>query len=313
LNNDGKLDVAMIIPQDSFGTVYIGTALGNGNGTFQAARQQSGSSVLESAYLISHDIDLADADGDGDIDVLVTNDASNDVSLFLNTGDGSVLPHQRYGIGYSPLWSCIADFTGDGVADVASVYSLPPSGSQNVISVLRGLSATPPATVVARKMHGTAGPFDIALPLVGPRGVESRSGGPDREHQIVFTFPGPVTFSDVTVTPQGNGTASLARPPSVSADGKQVSLDLTNVSNAQTLTVTLSGVNGSGIVTVPVGILLGDTNATGGVNAGDALQTRNRSGHTADPNNFRSDVNHDGQINSGDSLVVRANSGASLP
>ena len=46
-SSDGLLDVGMILQQDAFGTELIATALGNGNGTFQAVRTQTGSSVLE--------------------------------------------------------------------------------------------------------------------------------------------------------------------------------------------------------------------------------------------------------------------------
>ncbi len=62
-----------------------------------------------------------------------------------------------------------------------------------------------------------------------------------------------------------------------------------------------------------MGVLVGDTNGDRSVNAGDALQTRNRSGQTTDATNFRSDVNTDGFVNSGDTTVVRARSGSSLP
>ena len=58
-----------------------------------------------------------------------------------------------------------------------------------------------------------------------------------------------------------------------------------------------------------MGVLVGDTNGDRFVNAGDALQTRNRSGQATDATNFRSDVNTDGFVNSGDTLIVRANSG----
>jgi hypothetical protein len=60
-------------------------------------------------------------------------------------------------------------------------------------------------------------------------------------------------------------------------------------------------------------MLIGDTNGDRTVNAGDALQTRSRSGQAAAAANFRNDVNADGVINSGDSLSVRRRSGASLP
>lgn len=79
------------------------------------------------------------------------------------------------------------------------------------------------------------------------------------------------------------------------------------------MTVTLSGVNNAGDVNAPMSVLLGDSNGDGLVNAGDALQTRNRSGQATDTTNFRSDVNADGFVNSGDTLVVRANSGSGLP
>ncbi len=62
-----------------------------------------------------------------------------------------------------------------------------------------------------------------------------------------------------------------------------------------------------------MGVLVGDTNGDGFVNAGDALQTRNRSGQATDATNFRSDVNVDGFVNSGDTTVVRARSGTALP
>ena len=69
----------------------------------------------------------------------------------------------------------------------------------------------------------------------------------------------------------------------------------------------------AGNVVIPMGILRGDTNGDRFVNAGDALQTRNRAGQAADATNFRSDVNTDGIVNSGDTAIVRAGSGNSLP
>ena len=48
------------------------------------------------------------------------------------------------------------------------------------------------------------------------------------------------------------------------------------------------------------------------VNAGDALQTRNRSGQATNATNFRSDVSLDGIVNSGDTTIVRSKSGNSV-
>ncbi len=103
--------------------------------------------------------------------------------------------------------------------------------------------------------------------------------------------------------PTGNGTDFIT-------------LELAGVTNEQRLAVTLSGVNygtNTGEVAIRMGVLLGDSNGDGTVNAGDVLQTRSRSGQVIDSTNFRSDVNTDGFVNSGDTLVVRSRSGTSLP
>ena len=95
-----------------------------------------------------------------------------------------------------------------------------------------------------------------------------------------------------------------------------MTVNLTAVANAQEASVILLDVDDGTTVetlSVPMGILVGDTNADGFVNAGDALQTRGRSGQTTDATNFRSDVNGDGFVNSGDTTAVRARSGTSLP
>jgi hypothetical protein len=102
----------------------------------------------------------------------------------------------------------------------------------------------------------------------------------------------------------------------VTVNGAAVTIPLTAVANAQTIKVTLRGVN-SGTTTrdlvIPLSVLVGDTNGDRVANAGDALQTRNRSGQQADASNFRSDVNADGFVNAGDTTAVRARSGTALP
>src|SRR5262249_11655275 len=139
-NGDGNLDVATIVPQNSFGTIFIALALGNGDGTFGPARFYPGASGLESAFRISWEIHAADVDRDGKVDVVVSNDASNDMSVFLGNGDGTLQPHQRYGIGYSPRFFAVADFTGDGVPDIAADIGLPFNGLNSAVALLPGLT-----------------------------------------------------------------------------------------------------------------------------------------------------------------------------
>jgi hypothetical protein len=95
-----------------------------------------------------------------------------------------------------------------------------------------------------------------------------------------------------------------------------VTVNLTGVSNAQRIVVTLFGVSdGTNMsnVAIPMGVLLGDTNGNGSVNAGDAAQTKSQSGVAVTAANFREDVNANGSINAGDVALVTSKSGTSLP
>lgn len=167
-----------------------------------------------------------------------------------------------------------------------------------------------PTQVVSRKVHGGAGTFDIDLPLTGSTGIECRSGGPTNDYQIVFTFPGSVTFKNAAVT-SGTGTVR-----NTSGSGTTtVTVNLTGVTNAQTISVTLQGASdgtSTGDVAVPMGLLVGDTNWNGNVNASDVSQTKSRIGQAVDSTTFRSDVNVNGSINAGDISQIKANLGTAL-
>ncbi|MEP6821275.1 MAG: hypothetical protein ABI946_02890 [Chthoniobacterales bacterium] len=165
---------------------------------------------------------------------------------------------------------------------------------------------------VSRKTHGAAGTFDIDLPLAGTPGVECRNNG-SNTHQVILRFGGPITFNSASVTPSVSGTATLA---STSTNGNEVTVNLTNVSNAQTIMMNLQGatINGSTAnLSVPMGILVGDTVENGVVNSTDVSQAKSFSGQTTTGANFRNDVTVNGVINSSDIGLIKANSGTSLP
>ena len=167
-----------------------------------------------------------------------------------------------------------------------------------------------PVGAVSRKTHGSAGTFDIDLPITGTPGIEDRTGP---NHTVVVTFSVPVTVSTVTVTPGPGGTASSG---GFSVNNSEVIINLTNVSNAQTLTINLVGVSGggnSGNVSIPMSVLAGDTNGDGFVNSADISQTKSQSGQSVGLTNFREDVNIDGFVNSADISLVKSKSGTALP
>ncbi|MEP6955959.1 MAG: dockerin type I domain-containing protein, partial [Chthoniobacterales bacterium] len=147
----------------------------------------------------------------------------------------------------------------------------------------------------------------------GNVGIEPRRGGGSGDQQIVVNFAGPVSAAAGNVVSVTSGTGVVS---SVSYSGTQATINLTGVTNAQRLTVTLSNVSdgtNTGGVSIPMGVLLGDVSGDGLTNGGDALQTRARSGQTTDGMNYRFDVNTDGIVSGGDTLIVRGQSGNFLP
>ncbi|MEO5720519.1 MAG: hypothetical protein ABIR71_03485 [Chthoniobacterales bacterium] len=190
------------------------------------------------------------------------------------------------------------------------VFGVQFSGGGNAIYVAYAPLA--PLSAVSRKTHGAAGAFDIPLPLAGTPGLESRQGhgASFNSHQVILNFAVPVAFTSAAVT-SGTGTVESA-----SAKGSQLTINLSNVANAQTLTVLLASVNDgtrTSDITIPISFLLGDTSANGFVNATDVGQTKAQSGQPLTGVNFRSDVNVSGAINATDVGLVKLTSGTALP
>jgi uncharacterized delta-60 repeat protein len=168
-----------------------------------------------------------------------------------------------------------------------------------------------PSSVVSRMNHGASGPFSVNLPLSGPPGVECRTAGAANDYQIVFTFPSAVTFTGAALT-SGVGTVSGTSGNGLST----VSVNLTGVTNAQRITVTLfdvSNASGTGDVSVPMGVLSGDTTGNGSVSASDIGQVKGQSGQPLGLENFRSDLNLSGSISASDIGLVKSRAGTALP
>jgi hypothetical protein len=170
-------------------------------------------------------------------------------------------------------------------------------------------------SVVSRKTHGSAGVFDLPLAMSGNPTVEGRSGGAGGTYTLVFSFATPLVHIGNAVLANGAGTISAARPGSTP---NEYIIELTGVADAQSVTISLANVNdllGNALanVSVPMAVLLGDSNGDRIVNSGDVQQTRNRSGQGTSAANFGTDYNLDGTINSGDATIVRSRSGQFIP
>ena len=92
-----------------------------------------------------------------------------------------------------------------------------------------------------------------------------------------------------------------------------VTVPLTNVANAQTIDVTLFGVDGAGNVVIPMSVLIADVNGNGAVNATDVALAKARVGQPVDATNFRADINANGAINATDVSLVKSYVGTAAP
>jgi len=174
---------------------------------------------------------------------------------------------------------------------------------------------------VSRKTHGTAGSFNVNLPLFGPKlGVECRTGGNSGVFKMILTFPTAITVDSTSVAPDPKAPGATASVISSSVSGSTVTVNLTGVSNAQTIFVTLSNVSDgthANDVSVPMGVLLGDTTNNGSVTSSgspnDVTLTQSKVGQSVTSSTFREDVTVDGVINSTDVNLVQSKVGTKLP
>src|SRR5437667_1216264 len=193
----------------------------------------------------------------------------------------------------------------DGGSRVWLAGGYAPTSADNTMEIYKAPAVT---SAVSRKVHGGAGTFDIALPLNGPAGVESRTGP---TYQMVVTFSTSVTVASATVT---CGTGSVG---SISGSGTPtITVNLTGVTDVQRITVMLNSVSdgtNTGNIPIFMGVLVADVNANSAVNASDVALTKSQVGATVTSSNFREDVNANGAISSTDVALVKSDVGHALP
>ena len=189
----------------------------------------------------------------------------------------------------------VAGGAGDsGALASAELYTSDGGGGPTLVSA------------ASRMTHGSAGDFDIDMPLTGPSGVEDRQrppmGGNERhEFLAIFTFDTPVTSGDVSVT-GGIGFVQF-----LFFSGNEIQVFLSGVSSAQVVTLTVSNVNGlGGSADVHFGFLVGDVNGDRIVDKADADQIVADKGQAVNGSNFRDDINLTGVIGGLDFNYVKA-------
>jgi hypothetical protein len=194
----------------------------------------------------------------------------------------------------------------DGVFRVLLAGGYAPTSPDMTMEIYRAASFGD-LQAFSRKVHGGAGAFSVSLPLTGTAGIECRIGP---TYQMIINFGVPVTVGSASLT---CGTGSVS---SFSVSGLQVTVNLTGVTNAQRITVTLGNVNdGTNTSNIPIsmGVLVGDVNGNAVVNASDVSLTKSQVGNPVTSSNFREDVNANGTISATDVALVKSDVGTALP
>src|SRR6185503_18620119 len=101
-------------------------------------------------------------------------------------------------------------------------------------------------------------------------------------------------------------------------DPRNYIVNLTGVTNAQTITVSLVNLTDSAggfssSVSVSASILFGDVNNNGNISGSDVNACKAQVGAEITANNFRSDVNADGNITGSDVNAIKSQVGGSVP
>jgi len=174
------------------------------------------------------------------------------------------------------------------------------------VRVAPSTSALTLTSAASRLTHGTAGTFDVNMPLTGTSGVECRSA---TTYNAVFTFDAPVTSGEVTVTA---GTATVG---AITFSGNSMTAQLTDVTSAEVVTLHAQNINGDGQPhgDVPFGFLTADVNSNRIVDRPDQQQIQADRGQPVTASNFRDDINLSGTVDRPDVQSVQTNRGHSIP
>jgi hypothetical protein len=235
-NGNGNLD--LVVANHSDNTISI--LQGNGDGTFQSPATVI---ALPNGYAPSS-IAAADLNSDGHIDLAVTDQGNNSVSIFLGKGDGTFQNRVDYPVGNSPVWVSTADLNADGVLDLAVANNGAPTSSLSgdSVSILLGQTITNNGAVTATGAFGTqvayaAGnaPTSIAVADFNVDGLADLAVSAETDNSVAILLgQGPGTFGPFFELPVGTDPLALVSGD-FNADGRSDVVVANNGSNTVTV------------------------------------------------------------------------------
>ena len=195
-------------------------------------------------------------------------------------------------------------------ATVTSATNDPAPANNSATASTAVLSVVNLTSAVSRKVHGSAGTFDLPLSLLTTNPTTEPRQGPNQT--VVLTFDKPIASVTIAVT---EGAATAAAP---TFSGNDVIVGLTGVTDQQYVTLSLTNVAGSdgstGISSsVRVGFLLGDVNQNRVVTVADLGLVNAQLAQLVTAANYLKDVNASGTLTVADKGITNANLTRALP
>jgi hypothetical protein len=218
-NRDGSLDLAVADSGYEGRGQGVSVLLGNGDGTFQAARNFAAGSRPQS-------VAVGDFNGDGTLDLAVANYGSypeydGTVSVLLGNGDGSFQDARNFAVGTRPQSVAVGDFNGDGTLDLA-VADTGYNGNGQGVNVLLGngdgsfqdaryfAAGNEPDSVAVGDFNGD-GTLDLAVANYYSNTVSVLLGNGDGSFQAAVNYAAGSLQSSVAVGDfNGDGALDLA-------------------------------------------------------------------------------------------------------